>query len=377
MSQRLLPDDDSLVVPDLVEQAGEWLLRLSEEDLPPEMLTAWLEWYHADPAHREAFDQLQQEYERLKAVPPDQRRQIAERVLEAPGPRPQPTRAAETTPAAAPPRRRRRLAYAMAASLVVALVAGALRTMPSPTAEAQTGIVQTARGVDEARSLPDGSVLTLGGESAASYRFTQEARYVVLESGEAFFSVAKDRQRPFIVNVGGMTVRAVGTAFNIRRSSERVVVTVTEGIVDVNRDETESPDKSTARTSQPVRVLRLKAGQEVVMSTAAQKGLAVKAADPEAAVAWKSGRLEFVDEPLSAVVATVNRYSMREIVITDRQLARMTMTGSVLKDHIDEWLASLPDIYPAKVAVVGDDTVLISLAAVRETEGAPTAAANR
>lgn len=362
-------------LPDVVAQAGDWLLRLSEEDLAPESLSAWLEWYHADTTHREVFHQLQQEYERLKSMPGEQREMLART---APAERPALTDepASKTAPR---PRasQARRLGWALAAVLVLALAASLWQSISTvlPT-EADTGIVQTARGVNEERMLPDGSRLTMGGESVASFRFTEEARYVVLESGEAFFVVAKDKQRPFIVNVGGMTVRAVGTAFNIRRSSERVVVTVTEGVVDVQRtDSKASPHPAAA--PQPVRVLRLNAGQEVVMNaTATSKPvLAVKAADATAATAWRSGRLEFVDEPLSSVIATVNRYSHREIIITDRELARMTMTGSVMKNHVEEWLSSLPDIYPAKLAEVGDDTVLISLSSVRQQEERRQAAA--
>lgn len=355
-------------LPDLVEQAGEWLLRLSEEDLPPEALSAWLEWYHADPLHRETFDQLQQEYERLKSMPDEQRRSLAQRALAEPAP----TTIGALRPRqdiAVRPRGRRRFAYAAAACLVAALTAGLARVLLPTTMDAQTGVVQTPRGVDEERALPDGSRLALGGESTVSYRFTDEARYVVLESGEAYFAVAKDRARPFIVHVGGMTVKAVGTAFNIRRSSERVVVTVAEGIVDVQRSEQAATTVSkSGLQAPPVRVLRLSAGQEVVMSSTEQRRMAVKPADPEAAAAWKEGRLEFVDEPLSAVIATVNRYSQRNIVITDRELSRMTLTGSVMREHIDEWLLSLPGIYPAKVEAVGEDTVLISMSPFRGSD---------
>lgn len=356
-------------MPDIVEQAGDWLLRLSEEDLPPEALGSWLEWYHADPAHREAFHQLQQEYERLKSIPGEQRQAIAQR-LDPPAEQ----RAERGTRTGLElgvysRRARRRWTLAAAASVLIALGAVLLQANPYRPGQEATGVVQTVRGLDQQRQLPDGTRLTLGGDSTVSYRLTADARYIVLESGEAYFDVAKDKSRPFIVHVGGMTVRAVGTAFNIRRSSERVVVTVTEGIVDVQRSERADAATASNAPAQPQRVLRLSAGQAVVMADTpdtSTRSLAVKAANVEVASAWKTGRFDFVDEPLSSVITTINRYSEREIVITDRELARMTLTGSVMRDHIDEWLESLPGIYPAKVSSVGDDTVLISLAAFRE-----------
>jgi transmembrane sensor len=193
----------------------------------------------------------------------------------------------------------------------------------------------------------------------------------VLESGEAYFQVAHDRSRPFIVNVGGTTVRAVGTAFNIRRSAERVVVTVSEGIVDVQRaTDNASAEGATSADSGPARSVRLSAGEEVVLALREIKPLTVKPADPEAATAWQSGRLEFVDEPLSGVIATINRYSRREVVITSRELGKLTLTGSVMDNHIDEWLISLQDILPMTVVAVSESTVLLapSIAALENRE---------
>ncbi len=359
---------------DLIEQAGEWLLRLTEDELSPEEIAAWLEWYHAAPEHRQAFDQLQREYEQLKAIPTTQRLALAEQLQAAVlATQPSPATArANAVPHATQHRRRSRLGLAaMAATVVLAVSAGLWRSGWLPTAEAQTGIYQTERGVHQEVKLPDGSQLALGGDSAASFRFTDEARYIVLESGEAYFQVAHDRSRPFIVNVGGTTVRAVGTAFNIRRSAERVVVTVSEGIVDVQRATDNTSAEGTPSADRgPARSVRLSAGEEVVLALREIKPLTVKPADPEAATAWKSGRLEFVDEPLSGVIATINRYSRREVVITSRELGKLTLTGSVMDNHIDEWLISLQDILPMTVVTVSESTVLLapSIAALENRE---------
>ena len=343
----------------LLDEAGDWLLRLTEDELSPEAVTEWLEWYHDNDRHRDAFNRLQADYEQLKALPPEIRQALV-------------TTAAPRPATLLPPPSRigledstvgRRVALAMAACLmaVVGFVGwqnGSLR-LPS---EAEAGTYQTARAENRQRDLPDGSRLTLGGESAASWRFTGDVRHVVLETGEAYFEVAKDRRRPFIVSVGGMTVRAVGTAFNIRRASERVEVTVSEGIVDVQRSTPEPVNN--ARPAPPERPLRLSAGQAVVLAPAPRqadvKQLTVKPANPEAATAWQSGRFEFVDEPLSSVIATVNRYAERDIVITQTELGSLMLTGSVMNGHIDEWLQSLEKLLPVNVVLVSDSTALLS-----------------
>lgn len=341
-------------------QAGDWVLRMSERDVASETISAWLEWYHADTRHRDAFERLQSDYVRLKSIPETRRHEIGAALLA--------DLPSIDAQAVSSPRRRthvrRYLSWAVAATLVASVAVGIWQgrwVVQDP----RSGTFSTERGVNREVALPDGSKVVLGADSALSFHFTDDARYVVLESGEAYFKVAHDRQHPFLVHVGGMTVRAVGTAFNIRRAVERVVVTVSEGIVDVQRGMPSHADKGSPASEAPTaRPLRLKAGEEAIVSARQQIVVAVKAADPVAADAWKTGRLEFVDEPLSDVLATLNRYSRHNIVITDHDLDRIILTGTVMESHIDEWLRSLPDIFPVHVTQVGD-TVLLSPA--RET----------
>jgi transmembrane sensor len=353
MSAPATPRDDALL-----DQAGEWLLRLSEDELPPEAVAEWLEWYHADSRHRETFHRLQADYEQLKAIPPATKHAMAV----TPPPRPATLLPSRPRMGLEESRVGRRVALAMAACLiaVVGVLAWQNGSLRLPR-EAEAGTYQTARAVNQLRTLPDGSRLTLGGASAASWRFTGDVRHVVLESGEGYFEVAKDRHRPFIVSVGGMTVRAVGTAFNIRRARERVEVTVAEGIVDVHRTLPDRPEH--VPRAAPEAPLRLSAGQAVVLAPSPRQTqpqqLTVKRANPEAATAWQTGRFEFVDEPLASVIATVNRYAERDIVITQSELGSLTLTGSVMNGHIDEWLQSLEKLLPVEVVLVSDSTALL------------------
>ena len=83
-------------------------------------------------------------------------------------------------------------------------------------------------------TLPDGSQVSLGARSKLTVTYTQAERNVRLESGEAFFVVQKDPSRPFRVHVLGSLVTAVGTAFDVRATNDRVRVAVSEGTVQVN-----------------------------------------------------------------------------------------------------------------------------------------------
>ena len=85
-------------------------------------------------------------------------------------------------------------------------------------------------------TLDDGSHVWLGAKSRLSVAFTGQQRAVRLDSGEAFFSVRKDRRRPFTVHASNGDITAVGTAFNVREVADRVIVTVAEGVVKVSRE---------------------------------------------------------------------------------------------------------------------------------------------
>lgn len=86
----------------------------------------------------------------------------------------------------------------------------------------------------EIRQVPlsDGSLVAINTQSAVEVSMHQNAREVTLTRGEAWFNVAHDKTRPFIVSAGRIRVRAVGTAFSVRRHDDGADVQVTEGVVE-------------------------------------------------------------------------------------------------------------------------------------------------
>lgn len=322
--------------------AGDWLLRLQADELDQQELAAWLDWYGAAPENAAAFEALQSQFEGLRAAPEAWRRALADKLL----PR----------VSVAPAKRRsfkwRRLAIAaclIAAAIgtVFILRSGSVWNAARPL---ETAVYQSPRATHQKLRLPDGSQVALGALSTISLNFSSEARYLVLEGGEAFFEVARDARRPFVVQAGPVTVRALGTSFNVRRADEQVMVAVSEGVVEVKRRRTAHADSA----------VRVSAGEQVSVNSALTTP-SVTVANPQAVTAWQRGRLEFVNEPLSSVVSTVNRYSSREIVVTDAELAATSYTGTVNEDRIEEWLTALPDVFPVRVSHVGGETILLSV----------------
>jgi len=284
----------------------------------------WLEWSAADPRRVDAFSRVSELASQLRALPEESRHELL----------------GEFAPQAAPSRRWLGLA-AIAASLLVVAVAIGFGLLRQSGESSQTFV--TAIAVDREFALPDGSRIALGGASRLQTHFAADLRQVELSAGEAFFQVAHDRDRPFIVAAGAVSIRAVGTAFNVRRTGERVTIAVTEGRVRIAG----SDDASMARTS-GADALEAVAGQQVSYDPHAS-GLAVIAISPAQATGWRDHRLEFLNEPLDVVVANINRYSDHPIELGDAQTGTLTFTGTVKPAALDGWLKALPKILPVRV----------------------------
>ncbi len=181
----------------------------------------------------------------------------------------------------------------------------------------------------ERRTLGDGSIVALNRGAVVEVAETAFERRVILVRGEASFTVAKDPERPFIVSVGGVEVRAVGTAFNVRRDAAAVEVIVTEGTVQV------SPPAGSAAAAPFV-----KASQCVVVpiekTVAATSSVTTLAQDDlEARLAWQPQLLDFTDAPLADIVAAFNRRNPVRIVVADAALAKMRLSATFRSDNVD------------------------------------------
>src|SRR5438128_7653673 len=112
---------------------------------------------------------------------------------------------------------------------------------------------------------------------------------------------------------------------------DKTIVAVTEGVVEV-RQSLRPRQSMNAGTSKAIRVV---AGEQVSVDPAAAV-VAVKQVATETVVGWQEGRLEFVDEPLGMVIETINRYSHRDIVITDKAISEFRFSGPGSREHIYE-----------------------------------------
>jgi len=185
-------------------------------------------------------------------------------------------------------------------------------------------------------TLEDGTVVTLDTNTAIHAREGGKVRLVELDRGQAFFKVAHDRSRPFLVRVAGRTVVAVGTEFGVRLDRGAVAVTLIEGKV---RVEAPINGRGDGRFSRYVQTTELTPGSRLELEDG--KPWAISEVDPDRDTSWMTDKLVFQDEPLSRVVAELNRYSTRRIVISDVALEGEPVSGSFRTDNIDEALHAI------------------------------------
>ncbi|MBS0224127.1 MAG: FecR family protein [Proteobacteria bacterium] len=171
---------------------------------------------------------------------------------------------------------------------------------------------RTSPGERRTVTLLDGSIVELGGASALSVSFSGVSRRLELLAGEAFFSVARDTARPFIVEAVQGRTRAIGTAFNIKRIDDSIIVTVVERQVEVSTDLDARIEKVTQGQQVRYRAGHLKAPQP---------------ADLLSVEGWRHGRLVFQDAPLGEVVADLERCLGGRIIFANSRLRALPVTA--------------------------------------------------
>lgn len=172
-----------------------------------------------------------------------------------------------------------------------------------------------ATGIGERRdiTLNDGTSATLDADTAIDVRYTDGERRLVLLRGRAFFDVASDIGRPFIVEAAGGTATALGTRFTVHQWDNTVTISVEESAVAVSSPSSNSDDTA------------IQAGQYVSYD---RNGLhQVGKVDGVTDAAWRHGKLMFEDKPLRQVISDVNRYRSGIIYITDKRLVDLRVTG--------------------------------------------------
>ena len=228
--------------------------------------------------------------------------------------------------------RRRRwtrlLPQGIAAGLLVALGVGmGLYTMDTAEVPWESGQMHaTAVGERAVITLSDGTRITLNTATRVRAEIGEHERRLWLDGGEAYFEVAHDPARPFIIDAGGPHVRVLGTRFTLRREGTSLQTHVVEGRVEVT-----APTGASAQ---------LVADDAAETTASAVKVRRESAAQREASMGWLQGKLRLDGMTLDQAAGEFNRYNRRKLRILDRQTGSIQIGGAFDTTNV-EGFASL------------------------------------
>ena len=227
--------------------------------------------------------------------------------------------------------------------------------------------------------LSDGTLLNLNTNSVIEIDFSIKRRKVRLLKGEAFFQVAHNANRPFIVYAGEKSVRAVGTAFVVRNTQNKFEVIVTEGKIELSQTvsnilstgENETLLLASVIKEREVLILPkasvfLNAGQMVVYNKSDQKHQIEKLVKPvskqeiKRKLSWQDGLLDFSETPLIDVINDLSRYTSMKIEILDPELRNLKFGGLFRTNELQALFNALETNFDIKIERISDKHVRIS-----------------
>jgi transmembrane sensor len=316
---------------DIDQAASDWTARLDRGPLTAQTEEVFQAWLRGDPRRKGALLRaraLSLMSESAQALGPG----FDPVAFEAPG-----------RPARSPLSRRQALAWAGGAAAVGALSALGVGV------SAAGAVISTERGEIRLAPLKDGSTVLLNTQTRIRVRYSRGERRVTLLRGEAYFSVARDEQRPFVVEVDGRRLSTAQAGFRVRKlDADPVDVLVNQGRVDV------AGLNLTALASR----VALTANTQLVLSGPTERPRPV---GPEAVtreLAWRDGKLAFEGESLSQAAAAFGRYSDTRIQIRDPALAREPVTGLFAANDPAGFSRAIARVFDAQVEQDGDRVVL-------------------
>ena len=164
-------------------------------------------------------------------------------------------------------------------------------------------------------TLPDGTSICLNAGSSLKYpdKFKEKMREVTL-TGEAFFKVAHDSSKPFVIHSGKIKTTVLGTSFNVKAYTEdkSVKITVVSGKVGVVPTASKHP------------AVLLTANMQMVYNKTSQKLITEKIEDASSVISWQQGKLQYHNTPLFDVLADVQR-KYNVTIRADKNLLNCTL----------------------------------------------------
>ncbi|MCB5185760.1 FecR family protein [Methylobacillus gramineus] len=278
-------------IPSIIEQAAQWHAHMHSGQASAAEQEEFEQWRHVDMKHAEAYARMEKLWSSF------------DHVQDVPG--------KATLNAVIKPARRKRVKTA--ASILSVLIVVVIAGLTAHTQPARVMMADYSTGIGEQRviQLADSSLITLDTHSAVNVDFSAGQRQVELLQGKMLIQVAKDKQRPFIVETAEGMARALGTQYAVRRQRKVTQVTVLESSVEACNLQ------RACVTLQPGDSTRLQ--QELAVSKAQ--------VDLQTEMAWTQFKLVADDMPLADVLREVQRYHRGHLYFNAEAMAHIHVSG--------------------------------------------------
>nr|WP_321356351.1 FecR family protein [uncultured Draconibacterium sp.] len=234
----------------------------------------------------------------------------------------------------------------IAAAVIIGLLAGAyvtslLQTNTEPVYYA----AHSPKGSVSQLIMPDSTIVFLNADSRVRYQMegNKKNREVYLE-GEAWFDVAKNKKKPFIVHTPVYDVKVTGTQFNIKayKSDSELTTTLEEGQILIQ-------SAGDFRLAEDIVV---KPGEQVILNKDS-KEISIKNVNPEWFSSWKDNKLVFVNMDLKELVVLLERKYGVDIEVKNKEILKLHFDGTIKNESIIEFLEIIKNTLPIDYKVVG------------------------
>lgn len=267
--QEHCPDKD----PEISRRAAEWFALLLDESATPIDRANFRVWLEQSPVHAKAYAELERLWRGASALP-----EVSNHTSVG----------------------RRKILKSGGALAILTAAGLGTHSYLGQKPDYSTGVGETARFL-----LPDGSVAELSTSSAILLNFNAAQRHIILQEGEAFFTVAGDAARPFTVDCKALKATALGTQFSVGMHEEGIVVAVAEHTVRVSSSSQEQV---------------VQEGQSVLFAN--DRLSAPSQMDIETKLSWRGGKLVFISVPFEDVVTALSKWRYGKMIVMDKALAR-------------------------------------------------------
>lgn len=236
-------------------------------------------------------------------------------------------------------------AIGIAAALVIGLFIGIYVTSLNSKTDPVYYAAHSPKGSVSEMILPDGSVIFLNADSKIRYSIEGEKgiREVFL-TGEAWFDVAKNNKKPFVVHTPFYDVNVTGTQFNVKayETDKEVSTTLEEGQVIIQSSE----------NYKLAEVVVLKPGEQMVLNTETNAA-SIKTVNTKWFTSWKDNKLIFVNMNMKELIVLLERKYGVEIDVKSNEILKLHFDGTIKNETIIEILEIMKKTLPIDYKIAG------------------------